>query len=272
MPELPEVETTRRALQPICEGQTITQIKVRDGRLRWPIPGDIDQHFRDQPILALRRRSKYLLADTPVGSLILHLGMSGSLCHVPHETPPRKHDHVDIVLDSGRCLRLHDPRRFGALLWAKQPDSHKLLATLGPEPLELSSEQLADHLYALGKGRKVAIKNFIMNAHVVVGVGNIYAAEALFLSGIRPTRATGKVTRNQYRQLASSIQSRLNQAIAAGGTTLKDFQHSDGKPGYFAQELMVYGRNDLACRACETPIKQFKQNQRSSFFCPTCQS
>jgi len=271
MPELPEVETTRRALQPICEGHTISRIVVRDSRLRWPIPEDIDDRFRNQRIEKLRRRSKYLLIDTAAGSLILHLGMSGSLCHVPSETAPRKHDHVDIVLGSGRCLRLHDPRRFGALLWAQPPEQHKLLANLGPEPLTCSSAELADRLYQLSRARKVAVKNFIMNAQVVVGVGNIYANEALFLAGIRPTRGAGRLTRNQWMALATAIQDRLEQAIIAGGTTLKDFQHSDGKPGYFAQELAVYGREGQPCPACQTDIKQIRQSQRSSYYCPVCQ-
>jgi len=271
MPELPEVETTRRALQPICEGRTITKIVVRDRRLRWPIPTDINQRFRDQTILRLRRRSKYLLIDTTAGSLILHLGMSGSLCHVPTQTPPRKHDHVDILLDSGRCLRLHDPRRFGALLWAQQPEQHRLLANLGPEPLERSATELAEHLYDRSRGRKVAVKNLIMNAQIVVGVGNIYANEALFLAGIRPARMAGRLTRKQWQTLASAIQNRLEQAIIAGGTTLKDFQHSDGKPGYFAQELAVYGRDGQPCPTCQTAIKQQRHNQRSSYYCPICQ-
>ncbi|RLA18212.1 MAG: DNA-formamidopyrimidine glycosylase [Gammaproteobacteria bacterium] len=271
MPELPEVETTRRALQPVCEGQKITEIVIRNRRLRWPIPTDIDLHFRGQTIQRLRRRSKYLLFDTVEGSLILHLGMSGSLCHVPRQTPPRKHDHVDIVLDSGRCLRLHDPRRFGSLLWAKQPEEHKLLAQLGPEPLDCSTDELATHLYNLGKNRKVAVKNFIMNAQIVVGVGNIYANEALFLAGIRPARAAGRLTQNQWQKLAGAIQDRLRQAIAAGGTTLRDFQHSDGKPGYFAQELAVYNRGGESCPACGSEIKQQRHNQRSSYYCPGCQ-
>ena len=271
MPELPEVETTRRALLEVCEGRTITKIVVRDGRLRWPVPADIDHRFRQQTIQQLRRRSKYLLFDTAKGSLILHLGMSGSLCHLPAHTPPKKHDHIDIVLDSGRCLRLNDPRRFGTLLWSEQPEQHKLLANLGPEPLECSSEELAAHLLNLSKRRKVAVKNFIMNAQMVVGVGNIYANEALFLAGIRPARAAGRLTRDQWQALASAIQDRLRQAIKAGGTTLKDFQHSDGKPGYFAQELAVYGRADQACPACTTPIKQQRHNQRSTYYCPVCQ-
>lgn len=271
MPELPEVETTRRALQEVCEGRIIARIIVRDRRLRWPIPAEIEQRFSGQTIQQLRRRSKYLLFDTARGSLILHLGMSGSLCHLPVATAPRKHDHVDIVLDSGRCLRLHDPRRFGSLLWAEQPEQHKLLAQLGPEPLECSGAELAVHLHSLGKGRKVAVKNFIMNAQVVVGVGNIYANEALFLAGIRPTRAAGRLTRSQWQRVANAIQDRLHQAIAAGGTTLKDFQHSDGKPGYFAQKLAVYGRDGEPCSACGGAIKQHRQNQRSSYYCPICQ-
>lgn len=271
MPELPEVETTRRALTDVCEGQTITKIVVRDRRLRWPVPEDLEQRFGGQAIQSLRRRSKYLLFDTDRGSLILHLGMSGSLCHLPSDTAPQKHDHVDIVLASGRSLRLNDPRRFGALLWAEHPERHKLLAQLGPEPLECDSEELARHLATLARGRKVAIKNFIMNARVVVGVGNIYANEALFLAGLRPARAASRVTRKQWHRLAGAIQERLQQAIKAGGTTLKDFQHSDGKPGYFAQELHVYGRNGQPCSHCGTPITHARQNQRSSYFCPRCQ-
>ncbi len=271
MPELPEVETTRRALQEVCENRTITKILVRDGRLRWPVPTDINQRFRGQVIQRLWRRSKYLLFDTPQASIILHLGMSGSLCHVPAQTPPRKHDHIDIVLDSGRCLRLHDPRRFGAVLWAARPEQHKLLSQLGPEPLDCPAETLATHLASRAKGRKVAIKNFIMNAQVVAGVGNIYANEALFMAGIRPARAAGRLTARQWQKLALAIQQRLRAAIDAGGTTLKDFQHSDGKPGYFAQQLAVYGRDGEPCVDCGGPIKQQRQNQRSSYYCPSCQ-
>ena len=271
MPELPEVETTRRALAPICEAQTIRRIRVHDGRLRWPVPEELPERFAGQTITELRRRSKYLLIDTAVGSLILHLGMSGSLCHLPVGSSRRKHDHIDIELGSGRTLRLHDPRRFGALLWAQEPEAHKLLVHLGPEPLELSADELADHLHLAAHGRRIAVKNFIMNADVVVGVGNIYANEALFLAGIRPSTQTRRLSRRQWRDLAVKIQQRLRAAIDAGGTTLKDFQTGDGKPGYFAQELAVYGRTGEPCLVCSTPIKQQRHNQRSSFYCPSCQ-
>ncbi|MCG2633731.1 MAG: bifunctional DNA-formamidopyrimidine glycosylase/DNA-(apurinic or apyrimidinic site) lyase [Gammaproteobacteria bacterium] len=277
MPELPEVETTRRAIAPLVEGQRITGVEVREPRLRWPVPPTLDQTLAGQTIQSVRRRGKYLLLETggegskERGSLILHLGMSGALFYLPVETPLRKHDHLDLVLANGDCLRLNDPRRFGAALWSLDPATHPLLSHLGPEPLELSSDVLGTHLHHHARGRTAAIKPFLMDHKMVVGVGNIYASEALHLAGIHPKRAAGRVSLARYILLAAAARRVLQQAIAAGGTTLRDFRSSDGRPGYFQQVLQVYGRTDRPCNRCDGTIRQAVLGQRASYWCPGCQ-
>lgn len=269
MPELPEVETTRRGIAPHLEGQRIERIVIRRPALRWPIPPALLTTLPGQTIHLVARRAKYLLLHTDAGTLLLHLGMSGHLRLLPAGTPVLTHDHFDIITVNGQCLRLNDPRRFGAVLWAEPGQTHPLLATLGPEPL---SEQFnADTLKACAKGRKTSIKALIMDNHMVVGVGNIYANEALFLSGIHPAQASGKVSGPNLERLAENIKQVLTEAIRQGGTTLRDFLASDGKPGYFQQQLSVYGRAGQPCLVCSSEIQQIRQGQRSSFFCPHCQ-
>ena len=269
MPELPEVETTRRGIAPHVEGVTIEAIIVRQPQLRWPIP-DAVQQVVGLKVEAVRRRAKYLLLDTARGSLVLHLGMSGSLTVQPQSKVPIKHDHLDIVLQGGNCLRLNDPRRFGACLWqgVNEPPL-RLLQTLGPEPL--TDAFSGDLLFNRSRGKSVAVKNFIMNNHIVVGAGNIYASEALFMAGIDPRRAAGKVSRARYLKLAVHIKAVLAKAIEQGGTTLRDFLGADGKPGYFKQELQAYGRAGEPCRCCSTVIRSVVIGQRNSFYCPKCQ-
>lgn len=269
MPELPEVETTRRGIAPHLEGMQVTGVVLRTPALRWPIPTEIAERLPGQLITAVERRAKYLLLRSEAGTLMLHLGMSGHLRILPASTPPGKHDHLDLVLASGQCLRLNDPRRFGAALWLAPGESHPLLIELGPEPL--SDAFGSARLQQRAKARKTAIKTLIMDNHVVVGVGNIYANEALFLSGIHPARTAGKVSAARLANLAENIQRVLSDAIAQGGTTLRDFLASDGKPGYFQQQLRVYGRTGQPCLVCATPIQQLRQGQRSSFYCPLCQ-
>lgn len=268
MPELPEVEVSRMGIEPHLSQQTITAVVVRDKRLRWPVPDEI-QRLVNQPIVAIRRRAKYLLIDTPEGSAILHLGMSGKLRVVPIGTPPVKHDHVDIELASGQLLRLNDPRRFGCVLFAKQPEQHELLAQLGPEPLTEAFD--GRRLYKLSRDRKTAIKTFIMDNKTVVGVGNIYANESLFRAGIHPQREAGKISLQRYLKLAEQIKEVLAAAIKQGGTTLKDFAQVDGNPGYFAQTLYVYGRGSKPCFKCERPLKEVKVGQRTTVYCGHCQ-
>ena len=271
MPELPEVEVSRLGIAPHLEGQTISRVIVRDARLRWPVPEAI-QHASGSEILAVNRRAKYLLIQlSNQAVIVLHLGMSGKLRVLPATTPPVKHDHIDIVLANGICLRLNDPRRFGACLYQQPGDApSKLLANLGPEPLTEDFD--AQRLITLSKGKQVAVKNFIMDNAVVVGVGNIYANEALFMSGIDPRRKAGRVSAKRYEVLTEAIKQVLAKAIRRGGTTLKDFTQSDGNPGYFAQSLNVYGRTGEPCLTCETPIKSVVIGQRNTFYCPTCQS
>ena len=270
MPELPEVETTRRGIEPSLRGRRIVALEVRDRRLRWPLPRGLERRVTGRRILGVRRRAKYLLIDTDGGTLIAHLGMSGSLRVVGAGAPIRTHDHFDLVLDSGRCLRFNDPRRFGSLHWvAGDPSSHPLLARLGPEPLGPDFD--GDYLWSRARGRRVAIKLFIMNSQVVVGVGNIYASEALFRAGIRPGTQARRVSRERMRALAAAIREVLSEAIAVGGTTLRDYVNPDGTPGYFRQKLYVYERAGEPCRCCGTPIRHYVQGQRSTYFCPTCQ-
>ncbi len=271
MPELPEVETTRRGIAPHLTGQRLIGAVVRDARLRWPVPHGLDRRLAGRAVLAVNRRAKYLLLTVEGGTLILHLGMSGSLRLVAAEAPPGKHDHVDLLLSDGRALRLHDPRRFGAVLWTtEEPARHPLLANLGPEPLSESFN--GDYLFSRSRGRRGAVKSFIMDAHVVVGVGNIYANEALFLAGIDPRRAAGRIAAARYVRLGTAIRGVLEAAIAEGGTTLRDFVGGDGRPGYFAQSLKVYGRAGEPCTSCGGPVRQLRLGQRSTFFCQQCQS
>jgi DNA-(apurinic or apyrimidinic site) lyase (EC 4.2.99.18)/Formamidopyrimidine-DNA glycosylase (EC 3.2.2.23) len=270
MPELPEVETTRRGIAPAVVARTIYKAIVREPRLRWRIPRSFATTVGGQTVHDVRRRAKYLIFDLERGSMILHLGMSGSLRLLPSSTPPLTHDHVDLVLDSGLCLRFNDPRRFGSVLWtAKDPLAHPLLAKLAPEPL--SDEFNADYLAAALRGRKVSIKQALMNSQVVVGVGNIYASEALFRARVRPRHATGRLKREEIKLLTDAIKGVLTNAIRAGGTTLRDYINPDGMPGYFRQKLFVYERANEPCLECHTPIKHFVQGQRSTYFCPSCQ-
>ena len=270
MPELPEVETTRRGIEPHVCGHRVKQLLVRQRQLRWPVPRQLEQLLADQLIERVDRRGKYLLLSVGRGTLIIHLGMSGSLRVLVNNSPPGPHDHIDLLLDTGSRLRYTDPRRFGAWLWADAAaEQHPLLAALGPEPL--SDAFSADYLYSLSRGRKVAVKSFIMNSHVVVGVGNIYANEALFRSGIHPARAAGRIGQERYQRLVDAIKSVLADAIGQGGTTLRNFVGSEGKPGYFRQRLQVYARGNAPCRRCATTIRETRIGQRSSFYCPACQ-
>lgn len=269
MPELPEVETTLRGIAPHLEGHAITAVVARNRSLRWPVPVEVAR-AEGQRVVGCRRRAKYLLIEMEAGGLMIHLGMSGSLRVCDADDAPRKHDHVDIVMDSGLCVRFNDPRRFGALLWwDADPEAHELLRDLGPEPL--SETFSGAHLWRLSRGRKGAVKSFIMDGHVVVGVGNIYASEALFMSGIHPARPAGRVSSARYDALAAAIRDVLAHAIRRGGTTLRDFVNSEGNPGYFAQELLVYEREGKPCFQCGTPIRRKVIGQRSSYYCVRCQ-
>jgi len=252
MPELPEVETSRRGIAPWVLNQQVCGVVVRDRRLRWPVPPDIERVLPGQVIQSLRRRAKYLLFETSAGTAMLHLGMSGSLRIIDADEPAGKHDHVDIQFDNGKALRFRDPRRFGCLLWSRKPLEHVLLRGLGPEPL--SGEFDGDYLWQKARGRRVSIKQFIMNGSVVVGVGNIYASEALYHAAINPKRAAGRIALQRYDALVTAIQDVLQAAIKAGGTTLRDFYGGDGEPGYFQQDLAVYGRDNEPCRKCKRPI------------------
>ncbi len=269
MPELPEVETTRRGIIDALEGQTVQRVIIRQHRLRWPIPNDLPQQLEQQCIRSIGRRSKYLLFHTDTGTLLLHLGMSGRLRLIEPSLPADKHDHVDLVF-TNIALRFTDPRRFGSLLWTDtQPEKHVRLKDLGPEPLETTFN--GDTLFDAAQHRKSPIKTVIMNANVVVGVGNIYASEALFRAGIAPTRSANRISRQRYQRLADAIKSTLHQAIRMGGTTLNDFYQTDGKPGYFQQQLNVYDRAQEPCTQCSQPIRKITQAQRSTFYCPHCQ-
>ena len=270
MPELPEVETTRRGIEPYVAGKQVREVTVRHRGLRWPIPDDLEVKLAGTRISAVRRRGKYLVFDTPRGHLLVHLGMSGSLRIVGPEDELRKHDHVDIHLAGGRSLRFHDPRRFGCLLWVDaHPESHPLLADLGPEPL--SDDFNPDYLFERSRRRSVAVKLFIMDSHIVVGVGNIYANEALFAAGISPTREASSVSANAYAVLVEEIKQVLSRAIDVGGTTLRDFIGGDGKPGYFKQSLQVYGRGGEECMVCGAALKEIRLGQRSTVHCTRCQ-
>lgn len=270
MPELPEVETTARGIAPHVAGQRITRVVVRERRLRQPIPRNFASAVAGQEIIEVGRRGKYLLLATVDGTLIIHLGMSGSLRMVSVGAAPDKHDHVDLQFSNGLALRFHDPRRFGLMLWTRDdPLAHPLLSGLGPEPL--SAAFSGGHLLRRAQGRVLPVKQFIMDGRVVVGVGNIYANEALFAAKIHPLRRAGEVSRVQYRDLAAVIKMTLRRAIAQGGTTLRDFVDSDGRPGYFQQQLQVYGWEGEPCRICGTVIECVRLGQRATFFCGRCQ-
>ena len=281
MPELPEVETVRRGLEPHVVGRTIERVVVRDRRLRWPVIRGFEKKLAGRVIRAVDRRGKYLLLqldskDPPPANaggtdrVILHLGMTGRISLVEPARPVLKHDHLDLVLSGDLTLRFNDPRRFGAALWwPADHATHLLLEDMGPEPF--ADEFDAQYLFELARGRSAPVKNFVMDGRVVVGVGNIYAAESLFRAGIRPTRPAGKVTRAEYDKLVRAIRGVLGDAIAAGGTTFRDFLDSSGEPGYFVQKLDVYDRAGQPCRKCKTPIKRLVIGQRSSYYCARCQ-
>ena len=269
MPELPEVETTRRGVEPYSRGRRVARVEVREPRLRWPVPDDLPERLQGQRIDSVERRAKYLLFTTEAGKLMVHLGMSGSLRVVDENEPPSYHDHLDIVFDDGRALRYNDPRRFGCCLWLEPGENHKLLANLGPEPL--GEDFSGELLYRLSRGRKGAVKQLIMDGKIVVGVGNIYANEALFRAGIRPDRSAGRISRARYERLATEVKQVLTSAIEQGGTTLRDFVGGDGKPGYFAQQLDVYGRENKPCRRCGRMLKKCTLGQRTTVYCVACQ-
>jgi formamidopyrimidine-DNA glycosylase len=270
VPELPEVETTRRGLAPHLVGRRINTAIVRNRNLRWPVPRKLAELVAGRRIDKLERRSKYLLVDLSGAWLIFHLGMSGSLRVVPADLPPRTHDHLDLVLDSGQALRLHDPRRFGAVLWAAgEPREHKLLQGLGPEPFDEGFN--ADWLFTRSRGRSAAIKNLLMDNHQVCGVGNIYANESLFRAGIHPARAAGRISRPRYARLVEAVRQTLSAAIDAGGSTLRDYVQADGRSGWAQQSYFVYGRAGEPCLKCGSKIKTVRIGQRSAFYCPVCQ-
>lgn len=274
MPELPEVETTRRGLAPHLEGRRVLGATLRRPDLRWPIPREIETLLPGQRIASIRRRAKYLLMDTGAGTALWHLGMSGSMRVLPADTPVQAHDHVDLLIEgrgkvAPKVLRFNDPRRFGSLLWQPPGETHELLRDLGPEPLSDGFD--GDYLYARSRGRSAPVKAFLMDQRIVVGVGNIYAAEALFAAGVSPLRAAGKVSRERYRAIAHEIRRILAYAIERGGTTLRDFLSPDGAPGYFEQELSAYGRGGAPCPKCGRPLKQALLAQRATVWCGHCQ-
>ena len=269
MPELPEVETTRRGIEPHVCGQFIEKVVLRETRLRWPISAEVSD-LQGRQIYKVSRRGKYLLMHLDQGNLIWHLGMSGSMRILPTGSAAETHEHVEFQLSNGQALKFRDPRRFGALLYcAQDPLQHRLLRQLGPEPLSEAFD--TNYLYHICRKRSAAIKTVLMNNHVVVGVGNIYASEALFIAGIRPTRAARRISKPRIAKLVDAIRDTLASAIGHGGTTLQDFTQVDGKPGYFRHELQVYG-NKGPCKQCGKPIKHLVQAQRSSYYCPGCQS
>ena len=270
MPELPEVETTRRGIEPHIAGKKINSVDVREKQLRWPVPDGLHEILKNRKVLAVNRRGKYLLLETSNGTVMIHLGMSGSLRVITDKTAPEKHDHVDFRIQGGTTLRFRDPRKFGSILWIPgNPEEHPLLSHLGPEPLTEAFD--GELLFRLSRKRKSAVKTFIMDSHIVVGVGNIYANEALFMAGIRPTRASGRVSRGNYILLADAIKKILGKAIKVGGTTLRDFTGGDGEPGYFKQSLSVYGRAGEPCLSCDTELKEVRLGQRSTVYCTKCQ-
>jgi formamidopyrimidine-DNA glycosylase len=270
VPELPEVETTRRGIAPRLVGRRVTDVIVREPRLRWRVAPSLVRELPGQVVRAVERRAKYLLLRTKGGTVIVHLGMSGSLRVVPCTTPTTPHDHVDIALAEGRCLRLRDPRRFGAVLWTEtDPCAHRLLAGLGPEPL--GEDFTHDYLYRRTRKRRVAIRDLLLNSRIVAGLGNIYANEALFLAGVRPTRPAGRLSAAECARLVKTVRATLRRAIRAGGTTLRDFANADGLPGHFQQVLNVYGHAGDPCPRCRAPVRLARLGNRSAFYCPRCQ-
>jgi formamidopyrimidine-DNA glycosylase len=270
VPELPEVETTKRGIERALLGSRVLEAVVRERRLRWPIPKNFESSVRGQSVKSVERRAKYILIGFDAATLILHLGMSGSLRLVRPGTAPRPHDHWDLALDSGWVLRFHDPRRFGSLHWTEgDPHEHPLLKKLAPEPLDGGFD--AEYLYQATRKRGVAIKQLLMNSQIVVGVGNIYASEALFHARVAPRRRSGRITKAEAVRLTAAIKQVLSDAIKIGGTTLRDYVDPDGSPGYFSQKLYVYERAGSACRVCKSTVKQFAQGQRSTYWCSTCQ-
>lgn len=269
MPELPEVDVTRQGIAPYVTGRALHGAIVRDRRLRWPVPHELGASLAGRVVRAVRRRGKYLLFDCDDGHLIVHLGMSGSLRLLPRDVPPGKHDHVDLVF-ADRVLRLHDPRRFGAVLWTQQPlEAHPLIRHLGVEPLSRSFN--GARLHALTQGLRTSIKNVLMDARRIVGVGNIYASESLFLAGINPRTPARRLSHARCARLVVAIKHTLRTAIRAGGSSLRDFVHSDGAPGHFQLRARVYGRAGEACRRCEGTVRRIVQGQRATFYCPRCQ-
>jgi formamidopyrimidine-DNA glycosylase len=269
MPELPEVETTRRGLIPVAVGRTILACEIRERRLRWPIAISIGEHLEGQTVLAIDRRAKYLLFRFKGGALIVHHGMSGRLRFLPVPSAPGRHDHLDLRFLGGGLIRYNDPRRFGSIHYHPDADRHPLLSKLGLEPLGPQFD--AAYLKERARGRRAPIKQLLMNSSIVAGVGNIYANEALFLAGIHPTRAAGRISQERLARLVDSVRDVLNAAIIAGGTTLRDFVGSDGRPGYFRQSLEVYERNGEPCSRCTSPIKRIVLGQRATYYCPACQ-
>ena len=271
MPELPEVETTRRGISPHILGKKITAVTIRNHSLRWPIPADLEQHIQHHPVKHVERRGKYLLFAIANGHLIIHLGMSGSLRVILNDELPQKHDHVDIHFNKKLLLRYNDPRRFGAILWTDEPlEENKLLRHLGPEPL--TEHFTAEYVFARSRKHTQPIKSWIMDSKVVVGVGNIYANESLFNAGIHPLKSPQKISLRQYQKFVTEIKTVLAYAIERGGTTLKDFVGGDGKPGYFAQELNVYGRGGLPCKKCGKALTEKRVAQRTTVYCVKCQA
>ncbi len=271
MPELPEVETSRRGIEPHILNKKIKKVIIREHKLRWPIPKSLPEKIANKKLVEISRRGKYLLLSFDhTSTVIIHLGMSGSLRICSPSTAAGKHDHIDFIFKNGKVLRLNDPRKFGCVLWTKHDiNKHRLISKLGAEPLTETFN--TEYLYQLSRKRRCSIKAFIMNSHIVVGVGNIYASESLFIAGINPLRKAGSLSRLRCERLVIAIKKILVAAIEQGGTTLRDFVHEDGQPGYFSQQLNVYGRKDDACIQCKKPVKQIEQQNRSTFYCTTCQ-
>lgn len=270
MPELPEVETTRRGIAPAVTGQRVSRVIVRERRLRWPIPEALERELPDRVFDAVSRRAKYLLLSAGDHTVILHLGMSGRLRVVPDNLPPVRHDHLDIILENSSVLRLNDPRRFGFVLWwGGDPLQHPRLRELGPEPL--SPQFTPRYLHTLSRGRRAPVKAFIMDSRVVVGAGNIYATEALFEAGIHPRRPAGRISLQRYTRLVEALRTVLRDAVERGGTTLRDYVGADGQAGYFQLDLKAYGRPGQPCQRCGTPLRAERIGQRTSSYCPRCQ-
>ncbi len=271
MPELPEVATTINGIRPFLQGAVIADLVIRERRLRWPIRADLKRQIQGCKVLDIRRRAKYIVVVLDRGGLLIHLGMTGSFRIATDQTIPERHDHFDFITDAGDVIRYRDPRRFGSLLYCEEnPFQHGLLSKLGPEPLE--ADFTGTHLYQMSRARKIAVKAFIMDQSVVVGVGNIYASESLFMSGIHPIRKCSRISMSRYHKLANAIQYILTKSIDMGGTTIQNFADTDGRPGYFEQQLQVYGRVGEPCDYCGRIISSQVIAQRSSFYCNQCQT